>query len=60
MGSNPYHIGSLSIHITLWSSGLAASCDKLRLLFFHYRSAYGHQTCYDGDISGGAPNHEVI
>ena len=30
--------------MTVLSRGLVRSRDKLKLLYLHYRSAYGHQT----------------
>ena len=44
---------------TLWPRGLATSCDILKLLYLHYHSVYGHQTCEDGDILWQAPNYKV-
>ena len=30
--------------MTLWSSGLAGTCDKLKPLYLHYHNTYEHQT----------------
>ena len=35
------------------------SLDKLKPLYFHWRSAYGHQTWKDGNLSWWAPTHKV-
>ena len=47
-------------HMILWSRGLARSLDKLKLLYLHYSSAYGHQTLSDSEIFWGAPNHKLL
>ena len=50
----------LQSHITLWLRGLARSRDKLKPLYLHYHSSYGHQTSSDGDIPWQAPYNKVI
>ena len=36
--------------MTLWLRGLTESRDKLKSLFFHYHSSYGHQTWRDANL----------
>ena len=36
------------------------SLGKLKPLYLHYHSDYGHQACYDGDIPRQGPNHKAI
>ena len=45
-------------HMTLWSCGLARSCDKLKPLCLHYHIAFGHQTWQDGDLFWAAFTHQ--
>ena len=42
-----------------WPRGLARSLDKLKPLYLHYHSVYGHQTWQDGD-PGEAAAHKVV
>ena len=37
-------------HTTIWSRGLARSCEMLNLLYLYYNNAYGHQTWQGGDL----------
>ena len=37
-------------HMTLLSRGLVKSLSKLKALYLHYFSVYGHQTWQDGDL----------
>ena len=50
----------LQNHINFSSRGLKKSRDKLKPLYLLYHSDYGHQTCYDADITWQALNHKVI
>ena len=43
------------MHITLWSRCFVRSRDKVKLLYLHYLSAYGHQTLQDDNLSWFAP-----
>ena len=47
-------------HVTLWSRNLAVSSDKLKPLYLHYNSAYGHQIWKNGDLLWGALSHKLI
>ena len=53
MGSCPW------IHMTFWSRGLVRSRDKLKPLYLHYHSTYGHQTWQDGNLPWWAPAYKV-
>ena len=37
----------------------ARSRDKLKALYLHYQSVYGHQTRQDGNLSWWAPVHKI-
>ena len=37
-------------HMTFWSRNLTISFDKLKLLYLHYNSAFGHQIWKNGDL----------
>ena len=34
------------------------TCEKLKTLYLHYHSAYGHKTYLDGDITQGASTNK--
>ena len=54
--------------LTLWSCGLARTRDKLKPLYNHSSSAYGHQPWHCDELSRGNPffivtspfNHVVL
>ena len=46
-------------HKNLSWYGLGRSHDKLKTLYLHYHSAYGHQTLQDGNVPRWAPTHKV-
>ena len=41
------------------SRGLKRSCDRLELLYLHYRSAYGYQTWQDREQTSGSHTQNV-
>ena len=45
--------------MTLWSSGLVRSCDKLKSLYLWYHSTYGHITSQDCNLPWWAPAQKV-
>ena len=45
--------------MTLWSHGLTRWRDKVKPLYCLYHSAYGQETCYDGDLPYNALTHKV-
>ena len=45
--------------MTLWSRGLVRWRDKLKSLYLHYHSAYGHHISQDGDLYWWTPAHKV-
>ena len=40
-------------------TGFARSCEKLKPLYFHYHSAYGHYTWQDGNLLWRTPTRKV-
>ena len=54
MGSCP------CIQITLWSRGLVKSCDKLKLLYLHYQSAYGKVAIFLDELLSVKLHHLLI
>ena len=44
---------------TFWARGLASLRDKLKALYFHYHSAYGHQTWQLGKEPWATSTHNV-
>ena len=45
--------------MTLWSRDLVRSRNKLKPLYFHYPSAYGHETWQNDDFAWWAPTYNV-
>ena len=49
----------LQNHMTLWLHGPVRSHGKLKTLYLHYHSVYGHQTCQDGNLPWLTPAYKV-
>ena len=47
-------------HMTLWSHDVAWSRERLKPLYLHYHSVYGHQIWWDGNLPLGALNHKAV
>ena len=45
--------------MTLWSHGLAKSCEKLKPLYLHNHNAYGHKAWQDVDFPWASSSHKV-
>ena len=47
-------------HMTLWFHDVARSRERLKPLYLHYHSVYGHQIWWDGNLPLGALNHKAV
>ena len=50
----------LESQMILWSRGLIRSCDKLKSLYLHFLSVFGHKIGDNGNLPWWAPVYKII